>query len=210
VVATRNGQVNLLRGAAGIGKADEARALAAGFAQANESWLTDCLERAAGNPLFLKQLLQNVTESVEAVVPGSIRSLVLANIDRLEARDKRAAQPRARTRPYRRRLAPSRHPLARQRRLPMSPRVVVWHLAPRPSPNLVAGVPEQQHIFAGCRQDQGTSCVDEERLSGRPKLPSGVVTLSGRSASPNGNNAKKLHVGSPNRIILPPKSNSWS
>src|SRR3546814_19991791 len=64
---------------------EEARALAAGFAQANESRLTDCLERAAGNPLFLVQLLQNATESAMAVLPGSISSLVLARIDRLDA-----------------------------------------------------------------------------------------------------------------------------
>src|SRR3546814_7811154 len=44
---------------------EEARALAAGFAQANESRLTDCLERAAGNPLFLVQLLQKAIERSE-------------------------------------------------------------------------------------------------------------------------------------------------
>src|SRR3546814_14477880 len=71
---------------------EEARALAAGFAQANESRLTDCLERAAGNPLFLVQLLQNATESALAVLPGSISSLVLARIDRLDALDNRPPQ----------------------------------------------------------------------------------------------------------------------
>lgn len=70
---------------------DEARALAAGFVQANDGRLADCLERAAGNPLFLEQLLQNVAENA-GLLPGSIRSLVLARIDRLNSRDKPAAQ----------------------------------------------------------------------------------------------------------------------
>lgn len=71
---------------------EEARALAAGLALANESRLADCLERAGGNPLFLEQLLQSMAESADALLPGSIQSLVLARMDRLEARDKRAAQ----------------------------------------------------------------------------------------------------------------------
>jgi tetratricopeptide (TPR) repeat protein len=40
----------------------------------------------------LEQLLQNVAESAEALVPGSIQSLVLARMDRLDPADKRALQ----------------------------------------------------------------------------------------------------------------------
>ncbi|MFQ5565194.1 MAG: adenylate/guanylate cyclase domain-containing protein, partial [Paracoccaceae bacterium] len=73
-------------------RASEAREMATGFARANEGRLAECLERAAGNPLFLEQLLQNVAESASALVPGTIQSLVQARMDRLDARDKRALQ----------------------------------------------------------------------------------------------------------------------
>jgi class 3 adenylate cyclase/tetratricopeptide (TPR) repeat protein len=73
-------------------RASEAREMAAGFARANDDRLAECLDRAAGNPLFLEQLLQSVAESAEALVPGSIQSLVLARMDRLDAPDKRALQ----------------------------------------------------------------------------------------------------------------------
>jgi class 3 adenylate cyclase/tetratricopeptide (TPR) repeat protein len=51
-----------------------------------------CIERAEGNPLFLEQLLRSAEEATPETLPGSVQSLVLARIDRLEARDKRAAQ----------------------------------------------------------------------------------------------------------------------
>ena len=70
----------------------EAREMAMGFARANRDRLAECLERAAGNPLFLEQLLQNVAESASALVPDSIQSLVLARMDRLDPLDKRALQ----------------------------------------------------------------------------------------------------------------------
>ncbi|MGD8310315.1 MAG: adenylate/guanylate cyclase domain-containing protein, partial [Chromatiales bacterium] len=73
-------------------RTSEAREMAAGFARADDDRLAECLERAAGNPLFLEQLLQSVAESAEALVPGSIQSLVLARMDRLEPPDKRALQ----------------------------------------------------------------------------------------------------------------------
>jgi class 3 adenylate cyclase/tetratricopeptide (TPR) repeat protein len=73
-------------------RASEARAMAEGFARANQDRLAECLERAAGNPLFLEQLLQNATESTSDLVPGSIQSLVLARMDRLDVSDKRALQ----------------------------------------------------------------------------------------------------------------------
>jgi class 3 adenylate cyclase/tetratricopeptide (TPR) repeat protein len=51
-----------------------------------------CLERAAGNPLFLEQLLRSVQEGTTESLPDSIQSLVLARMDRLEPEDKRALQ----------------------------------------------------------------------------------------------------------------------
>ncbi|MEE9267008.1 MAG: adenylate/guanylate cyclase domain-containing protein [Gammaproteobacteria bacterium] len=52
----------------------------------------NCLNRAAGNPLFLEQLLSNAREGASESLPDSIQSLVLARIDRLEPEDKRALQ----------------------------------------------------------------------------------------------------------------------
>lgn len=70
----------------------EARELALSFARANLQHISACLDRASGNPLFLEQLLQNAAESAETSVPGSIRSIVLARLDRLAPKDKRALQ----------------------------------------------------------------------------------------------------------------------
>ena len=42
--------------------------------------------------MFLEQLLRNVEESGDEDVPATIQSLVLARIDRLTERDKRALQ----------------------------------------------------------------------------------------------------------------------
>jgi class 3 adenylate cyclase/tetratricopeptide (TPR) repeat protein len=50
------------------------------------------LERAAGNPLFLEQLLRTAQEGSTATLPDSIQSLVLARMDRLDPEDKRALQ----------------------------------------------------------------------------------------------------------------------
>jgi hypothetical protein len=44
--------------------------------------------RAAGNPLFLEQLLRHAEENAEAGVPGSVQNLVQARLDRLEAEDR--------------------------------------------------------------------------------------------------------------------------
>ena len=51
-----------------------------------------CLERAAGNPLFLDQLLRNADELVRTDLPASLRGLILARIDQLGARDKDVIQ----------------------------------------------------------------------------------------------------------------------
>ena len=50
------------------------------------------MERAAGNPLFLEQLLYHAEEIAEAGVPGSVQSLVQARIDRLDPADRAALQ----------------------------------------------------------------------------------------------------------------------
>ena len=51
------------------------------------------MERAAGNPLFLEQLLCHVEDNARALsVPGSVQSLVQARTDRLDLADKQALQ----------------------------------------------------------------------------------------------------------------------
>jgi class 3 adenylate cyclase/tetratricopeptide (TPR) repeat protein len=72
----------------------EAEALADTYLDGGGELARRCIERAAGNPLFLEQLLLNSEEGTEAAsrVPGSIQSLVLARMDRLEALDKQALQ----------------------------------------------------------------------------------------------------------------------
>ena len=51
-----------------------------------------CLDRAAGNPLFLDQLLRNADELIRTDLPASLRGLILARIDRLAAKDREAIQ----------------------------------------------------------------------------------------------------------------------
>jgi class 3 adenylate cyclase/tetratricopeptide (TPR) repeat protein len=59
----------------------------------NDALLKRCVDRAEGNPLFLEQLLRNTEEGAETdEVPASVQSLVLARMDRLDARDKAALQ----------------------------------------------------------------------------------------------------------------------
>jgi class 3 adenylate cyclase/tetratricopeptide (TPR) repeat protein len=71
---------------------DEAHALAGTFLRANAAFAERCVARAAGNPLFLEQLLRHAEESAEAGVPGSVQNLVQARLDRLEAADRQALQ----------------------------------------------------------------------------------------------------------------------
>jgi tetratricopeptide (TPR) repeat protein len=72
--------------------ADDARSLAEALVAANTAFAERCVERAAGNPLFLDQLLRHADESQATAVPGSVQSLVQARIDRLDPADKIAAQ----------------------------------------------------------------------------------------------------------------------
>src|SRR6516162_4374112 len=71
---------------------DDARALAEALIAANTAFAERCVERAAGNPLFLDQLLRHADESQAVAVPGSIQSLVQERIDRLDSADKTAVQ----------------------------------------------------------------------------------------------------------------------
>ena len=71
---------------------DEALKLAGAYIDVTDQFAQDCIERAAGNPLFLEQLLRDAEERGDDDVPASIQSLVLARMDRLAPTDKRALQ----------------------------------------------------------------------------------------------------------------------
>jgi class 3 adenylate cyclase/tetratricopeptide (TPR) repeat protein len=73
-------------------RADEARVIAGAFLRANVTFAERCVARAAGNPLFLEQLLRHAEENAEVGVPGSVQNLVQARLDRLEAEDRQALQ----------------------------------------------------------------------------------------------------------------------
>ena len=67
-----------------------AKALAQSYVAELNQYTLDCIKRAAGNPLFLEQLLINADTQQPSDVPDSIQSIVLARLDRLEPLDKRA------------------------------------------------------------------------------------------------------------------------
>jgi class 3 adenylate cyclase/tetratricopeptide (TPR) repeat protein len=72
---------------------EDARALASGLLATSGSFVERCVERAAGNPLFLEQLLAETQQRVGTVeVPGSVQSLMQARLDRLDGDDKTALQ----------------------------------------------------------------------------------------------------------------------
>lgn len=66
------------------------RALASGFVDSSQRFAELCVERAAGNPMFLEQLLLGAEESLAAAVPGSVQTSVLSRVDRLLERDRAA------------------------------------------------------------------------------------------------------------------------
>jgi len=68
----------------------ECRELAAIYVDPTREFAKSCVERAEGNPLFLEQLLQCGEGNEREDVPSSIRSLVLARLDRLSDTDKHA------------------------------------------------------------------------------------------------------------------------
>ncbi|MCZ6749525.1 MAG: AAA family ATPase, partial [SAR324 cluster bacterium] len=71
---------------------DEARKLAGQFRDVSAGITERCLERAAGNPFLLVELLRAAEESDEESVPGSVQSLVLARMDHLDPADREALQ----------------------------------------------------------------------------------------------------------------------
>jgi tetratricopeptide (TPR) repeat protein len=71
---------------------EDAIMLASGFIEASNQLALSCVERAAGNPLFLEHLLRNLEEQSGEDIPASIQSIVLARIDRLPPADKQALQ----------------------------------------------------------------------------------------------------------------------
>ena len=72
---------------------EDAISLANTFVDTTDQLALSCVERAAGNPLFLEHLLRNLEEERGGEdVPASIQSLVLARIDRLFPVDKQALQ----------------------------------------------------------------------------------------------------------------------
>lgn len=73
-------------------RTEEALDLARQYLDVSAEIAQRCVERAAGNPLFLVQLLRTAEESSEGSVPGSVQSLVLARVDRLSAEDRLAIQ----------------------------------------------------------------------------------------------------------------------
>ena len=59
------------------------------YLEANNDFAIECIKRAEGNPLFLEQLLRNAESMGKDQVPGSIRSIVLSRVDRLDYEDRR-------------------------------------------------------------------------------------------------------------------------
>jgi len=70
----------------------EALQLAAEYLDTSKRLALTCIERAAGNPLFLDQLLRSAKEAGDENVPGSIQSLVQARMDRLDPGERMALQ----------------------------------------------------------------------------------------------------------------------
>ena len=73
----------------------EAACLVDTYLEANSEFARRCVERAAGNPLFLEQLLRHAEDISEGGVPISVQSLVQARMDLLDAADKQALQAAA-------------------------------------------------------------------------------------------------------------------
>jgi class 3 adenylate cyclase/tetratricopeptide (TPR) repeat protein len=69
----------------------DARSIARRFIDVS-AFADQCVERAAGNPLFLEQLLRGAGDLTDGRLPASIQSVVLARTDLLSAHDRRAIQ----------------------------------------------------------------------------------------------------------------------
>ena len=57
-----------------------------------EELVRTCIERAAGNPLFLEQLLRSANEVDQETLPGTVQSIVQSRIDALAPEDRHALQ----------------------------------------------------------------------------------------------------------------------
>ncbi len=75
-------------------RAEEAHELAQYYAPDDEGLREDCVVRAEGNPLFLEQLLK-IGPTGGDELPGSMQSVVLERMDRLEPLERRALQAAA-------------------------------------------------------------------------------------------------------------------
>ena len=70
----------------------DAQQLASGLVEGSSRFVSQCIARAEGNPLFLEQLLKAPRASEVASVPPTIQSLVLERVDRLAESDRSAIQ----------------------------------------------------------------------------------------------------------------------
>jgi len=70
---------------------EDAHAFAVSVAGVNASGVDGAIERAAGNPLFLEQLLLSDSQAGDDV-PGTVNSIVLSRMDALPPRDRRGLQ----------------------------------------------------------------------------------------------------------------------
>jgi class 3 adenylate cyclase/tetratricopeptide (TPR) repeat protein len=74
----------------------DARILATAFLGSANPLVEHCIARAGGNPLFLEQLIRHASSGgLASSIPGSIRSVVTAQIDQLAAPEKTALQAAA-------------------------------------------------------------------------------------------------------------------
>jgi DNA-binding SARP family transcriptional activator/predicted ATPase len=73
---------------------DEARDLAAQHAEVSPELVEQCLATAGGHPFFLEQLLR-AAGSGQAALPGSVRALLLARVERLPAEARHVLQAAA-------------------------------------------------------------------------------------------------------------------
>jgi class 3 adenylate cyclase/tetratricopeptide (TPR) repeat protein len=74
----------------------DARELAERLLNSADGLINEFVTRAGGNPLFLVQLIRHANAGgLASAIPGSIRSLVSAEIDRLQDADKKAVQAAA-------------------------------------------------------------------------------------------------------------------
>lgn len=73
---------------------EEARELAASYAELPAEVIERCLATASGHPLFLEQLLR-AARAGQTALPGSVRGLVAARIERLAAESQNAVQAAA-------------------------------------------------------------------------------------------------------------------